>query len=70
MMQCARYDKMFPELAYLAVSTPITFHLPDKPTIAKGLLDSPDSGQILILSVRQARLVCRDSMPRGGPGHW
>lgn len=70
MMQWPRYAKKLPEMAYLAVSTPITFHFSDKPSVAEGLLDSPGPSQISILSIRQARLVCRPSMPRGGSPLW
>ena len=70
MIQGTRYAKKFPELAYLAASTPITFHPSDKPTIAEGPLDFPDFRQILSLSIPQAHLVYRPSIPSGGPGLW
>lgn len=70
MMQCTRYAKKFPERLIWPYPLPITFHLSDKPTIVEGPLDFPDFRQILTLSIPQAHLVCRHSIPSGGPGLW
>lgn len=70
-MQRLRYAKRhLPGMTYLAVSTPITFHFSDKPNVTEILIDSPGPSQISIISIRQAGLVCRPSMPPGGSPLW